>query len=118
MAGAWGVGSLDLAFQGLFLLSVVAKLCLDSWNPVDGSRPGSSVLGIPQARILEWVTITSSRGSSPPRDLSLSPELQADSLLLSHRESPPRSLGPSFLSCFSLSSLFSSPEWHVPGADT
>ena len=30
--------------------------------------PGSSVRGILQARILEWVAISSSRGSSPPRD--------------------------------------------------
>ena len=33
----------------------------------------------------------------------MSPELQADSLLLSHRESLPRSLGPSFLSSVSFS---------------
>ena len=32
------------------------------------SPPGSSVRGISQARILEWVAISSSRGSSPPRD--------------------------------------------------
>ena len=33
-------------------------------NPVDRSMPGSSVHGISQARILEWVTISFSRGSS------------------------------------------------------
>ena len=37
-------------------------------NPTDCSPPGSSVHGIPQARILEWVAILSSRGSSWPRD--------------------------------------------------
>ena len=37
-------------------------------NPVDCSFPGSSVHGILQARILEWVAISSSRGSSRPRD--------------------------------------------------
>ena len=37
-------------------------------NPVDCSLPGSSVHGILQARTLEWVTISSSRGSSRPRD--------------------------------------------------
>ena len=37
-------------------------------NPRDCSPPGSSVLGILQARILEWVAISSSRGSSRPRD--------------------------------------------------
>ena len=35
---------------------------------MDGSLPGSSVQGILQARILEWVAISSSRGSSRPRD--------------------------------------------------
>ena len=34
----------------------------------DGSPPGSSVHGISQARRLEWVAISSSRGSSPPKD--------------------------------------------------
>ena len=38
------------------------------YDPVDRSPPGSSVHGILQARILEWVAISSSRGSSPPRD--------------------------------------------------
>ena len=37
-------------------------------DPMDGSPPGSSVHGIFQARILEWVAISSSRGSSQPRD--------------------------------------------------
>ena len=40
------------------------QLCLTLCDPMDGSPPGSSVPGIPQARILEWVTIPSSRGSS------------------------------------------------------
>ena len=37
-------------------------------DPVDCNPPGSSVRGISQARILEWVPIPSSRGSSQPRD--------------------------------------------------
>ena len=37
-------------------------------DPVDFSPPGSSVHGILQARILEWVAISFSRGSSWPRD--------------------------------------------------
>ena len=37
-------------------------------NPMDCSLPGSSVHGIVQAKILEWVAISSSRGSSQPRD--------------------------------------------------
>ena len=38
------------------------------WDPVNCSPPGSSVHGILQARILEWVAMPSSRGSSWPRD--------------------------------------------------
>ena len=37
-------------------------------NPMDCSPPGSSVHGIPQARILEWVAMPSSQGSSQLRD--------------------------------------------------
>ena len=37
-------------------------------DPMDCSPPGFSVHGIPQARILEWVAISFSRGSSWPRD--------------------------------------------------
>ena len=40
----------------------------DSYNPVDCSPSGSSVRGILQARILEWVAISFSRGSSQPRN--------------------------------------------------
>ena len=41
-------------------------------DPMDHSLPGSSVHGILQAKILEWVAISSSRGSSRPRDRALS----------------------------------------------
>ena len=44
------------------------QLCLTLCNPMDCSPPGSSVHGILQARILEWVAMPSSRGSSKPRD--------------------------------------------------
>ena len=50
-------------------------------DPVDCSLPGPSVHGILQARILEWVVISFSRGSSRPRIELESPTLQADSLL-------------------------------------
>ena len=46
----------------------VAQLCPILCDPVDCSLPGSSIQGIPQARILEWVAISFSRGSSQPRD--------------------------------------------------
>ena len=44
-----------------------AQSCLTLCDPVDCSPPGSSVLGILQARTLEWVDISSSRGYSWPR---------------------------------------------------
>ena len=46
----------------------VTKLCLALWSLMDYSLPGSSVHGIFQARILEWVAISFSRGSSQFRD--------------------------------------------------
>ena len=48
--------------------SEVAQSCPTLCNPMDCSPPGSSVHGIFQARILEWVAISFSRGSSQPRD--------------------------------------------------
>ena len=44
------------------------QLCLTLYNPMDRSPPGSSVHGILLARILEWVSMPSSRGSSQLRD--------------------------------------------------
>ena len=46
----------------------VTQLCLTIWDLMGCSPQGSSVHGIFQARILEWVTISFSRGSSQPRD--------------------------------------------------
>ena len=45
-----------------------AQPCPTLCDPVDCSPPGSSVHGILQARILEWVAISFCRGSSRPRD--------------------------------------------------
>ena len=47
---------------------LVAKSCLTLRNPMNCSPSGSSVHGISQAKILEWVAISSSRGSSQSRD--------------------------------------------------
>ena len=47
------------------------QLCPTLCDPMDCSPPGSSVHGILQARTLEWVAISSSRGSSQPRDRAL-----------------------------------------------
>ena len=51
------------------LLQSCPTLC----NPMDCSLPGPSVHGILQARILEWVAMPSSRGSSQPKDEPTSP---------------------------------------------
>ena len=48
-------------------MPVPAQSCLTPCDPMDCSPPGS-VHGILQARILEWVAISLSRGSSQPRD--------------------------------------------------
>ena len=51
---------------------VPAQSCLTLGDPMACSPPGCSVHGILQARILEWGAIFSSRGSSQPRDRTLS----------------------------------------------
>ena len=47
---------------------LVTQSCPTLCDPMDCSLPGSSVPGIFQARILEWVALPFSRGSSQPRD--------------------------------------------------
>ena len=64
------------------------SLCPTCRDPMDCSPPGSSVHGIFQARILEWVAISFSRGIFPTQESN--PCLlncQADSLPLSHQGS-------------------------------
>ena len=48
--------------------SEVAQSCTTLFDPMDGSLPRSSIHGIFQAKVLEWVAISFSRGSSQPRD--------------------------------------------------
>ena len=50
------------------MIVLVIQSCPTLYGPVDCSPPGSSVHGILQARILEWVAILFSRGSSWPRN--------------------------------------------------
>ena len=59
-----------------------ARLC----NPMDCSPSGSSVHGILQARILEWIAVSFSRGFSQPKDRTQVSALQADALT----SEPPR----------------------------
>ena len=61
----------------------VVQSCLPLCDPMDCSQPGFSVHGIFQAKILEWIAI-SSRGSSDPGVKAMSPAWWEDSLPLSH----------------------------------
>ena len=74
-----------------FLLFFVAQSRPALCHPMDSSPPGSSIYGMFQARILEWVAISYYGGSFQPRGRThvscKSPALQADSLLLSHHGS-------------------------------
>ena len=52
----------------LVCVCLVTQWCLTLCDPMDRSLPSFFVHVISQARILEWIAISSSRGSSPPRD--------------------------------------------------
>ena len=58
-------------FREVFPLMLVTQSCPTLCDPVDCSLPGSSVHGIFQARVLEWVAIPFPRGSSRARDRTL-----------------------------------------------
>ena len=59
---------IDLYFNERKVKVKVVQLCMTLCDPMDCSLLGSSVHGILQNRILEWVAIPFSRGSSQPRD--------------------------------------------------
>ena len=64
-----------------FMCVLVAQSCLTRCNPMNCSPLGSSVPGILQARILEWIAIPSLEDLCNPGIEPRSPTLQADSLL-------------------------------------
>ena len=64
----WVYGTPPSLILNLKVKVLVAQLCPTLCDPTDCSPPGFSVHGISQARILKWVVISSSRGSSRPRD--------------------------------------------------
>ena len=53
--------------EGEYVCAKLIQLDLTVCDSTDCSPPGSSVHGILQARILEWVAMLSSRGSSQPK---------------------------------------------------
>ena len=95
------------------MLCLVAQSCPTLCNPMDCSLPGSSVHRILQARILEWVAMPSSRGSSQPRDRTKSLRMSWD--LLTFKSSLLNCMG----DCIPLWSGFSGcPESHHFTAST
>ena len=72
VAPAWQANSLPLSHLGSpikhLCVCSVTQSCVTLCDSVDCSPPGSSVCGILQARILEWVAMPFSRGSSWCRD--------------------------------------------------
>ena len=59
--------TLQINYVCVSVCALVIQLCLTLYDPMDCSLPGSSVHGILQARILEWVAISFTRVSSQPR---------------------------------------------------
>ena len=96
--------------------SEVTQSCPTLCNPIDHSLPGSAVHGIFQARVLEWVAVSFSRGSSRPRD-----QTQVSSIVgrrfycLSHQgsHSAVRVISPAYLRLF----MFL-PEILIPACDS
>ena len=62
------------------LVSEVAHSCLTLCDPMDCSLSGSVLHGILQVRVMEWVAISFSRGSSDPGIEPRSPAFQAEAL--------------------------------------
>ena len=69
-------------------MCVSAQSCLTLCSPMDCSPSGSSVHGILQARILEWVAMLSSRGPSQPRSWTWVLHCRQILYHLSHQGSP------------------------------
>ena len=63
-----GIAVVIIVMNALKGESEVAQSCLTLCDLMDCSLPGSSIHGIFQARVLEWVAISFSKGLSQPRD--------------------------------------------------
>ena len=60
--------TLEMMQHSKSTMKVKVKSCPALWGPKDCNLPSSSAHGIFQTRVLEWVAISFSRGSSRPRD--------------------------------------------------
>ena len=91
-SGVWGLTEPDWNDSNSGEVFNFAKSCLTLCDPMGCSLPGSSVHGILQARILEWVVLSFFRGSSRPQGANpcLLQRLhsQVDSLPPSHQRGP------------------------------
>ena len=79
------------------VLVLVAQSCPTLCDPTDHSLPGSSVHGILQARVLEWVVMPSSRGSSLLRNETWVSRIAGRFFTLSTSPPPHYSLQLSFI---------------------
>ena len=80
-----------ISFSGLMHLVVYYSYCVVSGSfcdPTKRSPPGSSVYGVFQGRIQEWVAIYFSRGSSPPSGRTHNSSLEGRFFTMSHQGSP------------------------------
>ena len=76
-------------FSWMCMCAKSLQLCLTLCDPMDCSPPGSSVHGILQAKILEWVAVPFSRASSQPQGSNLGlPHCRQMLYHLSHQGSP------------------------------
>ena len=68
------IGTTMKALKGAEVAVSITSVCYLAqfypalFDPLDYSPPGSSVHGILQARLLEWIAMPSSKGSSRPRN--------------------------------------------------
>ena len=117
------ISSIDTTWnQTLSLLScvcvcvcLVTQSCMTIYHPMDCSPPGSSVHAILQSRILEWASISFSRGSSLPRNqtwVSKSPALMGGFLTSVPPGKPSLQLPPILIVCFHTSFCFRVHPYH------
>ena len=81
IVGSWHLSIMSCSMSFKESESEVSQSCLTLCDPMDCSPPEFSIHELFQARVLEWVAISFSRGSSWPRDQTGSPALWADALL-------------------------------------
>ena len=78
---------------------------VELYDPKDCGLPGSSVHGMSQARILKWVAISISRGSSQPRDWTEESPTMAGGFFTTEPPGKPGSDGAKIVTCMSYESL-------------